>query len=332
MTRPTPLPEPLASRAFAVREAHSLGVTPGRLRSSDLDRTFHGVRAPVPPGTPAERCRLLSARLSSRSFFSHSTAALLLGAPLPRRLEVATALHVSVPRPSRAPRGRNVIGHASSAPEAPITVHGVRISPPARTWCDLGALLGLDDLVAVGDYLIARRSPLTTSEDLRKAATAATSRRGARTIQAALPLLSERSESRPESRLRVLMVCAGLGEPRVNYVVTNRFGEFVARTDLELPDLGIVLEYQGDYHRTNRLQWRADMSRRSKLEATVRRVMELNADDLGDPLELAHRILALAKIARPNAELPRLALTRALRATNRGNSVPERPRGERGRW
>lgn len=315
MTRPSPLPEPLASRPFAVHEAHSLGVTPGRLRSSDLDRRIHGVRAPWHAVTLADRCRLLGARLKGGSFFSHSTAALLLGAPLPWRLESSPTIHVSVPASQRAPRGRDVIGHSSSAQEPPIEVHGLRVSSPARMWCELGDVLALDDLVAVGDYLIARRSPLATAEELRRALAASSCRRGIRTLQAALPLLSDRSESRPESRLRVLVVCAGLGEPRVNHVVTDHFGEFVARTDLDLPELGVVLEYQGDYHRTSRDQWRADMSRRSRIEATGRRVLEVNADDLADPLELLQRILALARIARPEVELPRLALPRALRTT-----------------
>lgn len=315
MTRPRPLPEPLAFRPFAVREALTLGVTRGRLRAGDLDHSFHGVRAARPATTTAERCRLLAERLPAHAYFSHATAALLLGAPLPRRLENAAELHVSVPAPRRAPHGHGIIGHSGSAPEPVIEIAGLRASSPARTWCDLGDLLALDDLVAVGDFLIARRSPLTTLGDLTRAVSVSSCRRGIRTLRAALPLLDNRSESRPESRLRVLVVLAGLGEPIVNQDVSDRFGEFVARTDLELPELGVVLEYQGDYHRTNRGQWRADMTRRSRIELTGRRVLEVNASDLANPLDLLQRIRALARIARPDAELPHLALHPALRAT-----------------
>jgi very-short-patch-repair endonuclease len=81
--------------------------------------------------------------------------------------------------------------------------------------------------------------------------------------------------------------------------VTDRFGEFVARTDLIIDEYKIVLEYQGDYHRKMVGQWRADMTRRSKLEALGWKVMELNADDLLDPEELIRRIRALASL--PNA-------------------------------
>ena len=89
----------------------------------------------------------------------------------------------------------------------------------------------------------------------------------------------------------------------MNHVVTDRFGEFVARTDLIIDRYRIILEYQGDYHRTKKGQWRADTTRRAKLEAQGWRVMELNADDLRNPTELVQRIRALA-------QLPRLETTR----------------------
>jgi very-short-patch-repair endonuclease len=78
--------------------------------------------------------------------------------------------------------------------------------------------------------------------------------------------------------------------------VTDRFGEFVARTDFILDEYKLVLEYQGDYHRSTKGQWRADMTRRSKLEAEGWRVMELNADDLKDPIELVTRMRKLARL------------------------------------
>jgi very-short-patch-repair endonuclease len=61
---------------------------------------------------------------------------------------------------------------------------------------------------------------------------------------------------------------------------------------------GLALEYQGDYHRTKKGQWRADMSRRSKFEALGWRVMELNANDLKDPAELVDHIRAPAQLPR----------------------------------
>jgi very-short-patch-repair endonuclease len=52
----------------------------------------------------------------------------------------------------------------------------------------------------------------------------------------------------------------------------------------------VLIEYQGDYHRKVQGQWRKDMTRRSRLEAQDWVVIELNANDLRDPDELASRI------------------------------------------
>ncbi len=106
----------------------------------------------------------------------------------------------------------------------------------------------------------------------------------------AIPLLDPRSESPQESILRVLLMTAGFTNILVNHETYTLAGEFIARTDLLLQDHNLVLEYQGDYHRKSKEQFRSDMTRRSKLEAEGRRVMELNADDLRDPEELATRI------------------------------------------
>jgi very-short-patch-repair endonuclease len=73
-------------------------------------------------------------------------------------------------------------------------------------------------------------------------------------------------------------------------------GGSAIRTDLAFTEYRVVLEYQGDYHRLSREQWRKDMTRRSRLESKNWIVIEINADDLRDPVELVARIeTALAK-------------------------------------
>lgn len=298
MTRPQPLPDPLQHAPFTVAAARDLGVSARRLRALDLDRSFWGVRAGSLQTSLIERCSLLQLRMPSNSFFSHTTAALIHGMPLPWFLEDNPALHVSVPAPWRAPHASGIVGHRTGAPASVVEHSGIRISSPERTWCDLGALLSVPNLVAAGDFVINRHAPLASAEQLALALRTATNRRGRRALEAALPRLDARSESPQESRLRLILQDAGIKVSRINHVVTDRFGEFVARTDFHLDDLNVVLEYQGDYHRTTVGQWRADMTRRSKIEATGPRVMELNADDLRNPIELIARIHALAALAR----------------------------------
>lgn len=234
--------------------------------------------------------------MPATAYFSHSTAAVLLGMPVQPRLKQADDLHLSVPSPLRAPHANRLVGHRSAAPVTVRTVHGVRISDPARTWCDLSTQVTTDHLVAAGDYLIHWKQPLLSVEELTAAVATATNRRGQRRQLEALPLLDDRAESAQESRLRFLLVTNGLTGLTVNHHVEDNFGEFVARTDIHIPALNLVLEYMGDYHRTTPGQWRADMKRRAKIELTGKRVMELNADDLHDPRELVARIWALAAL------------------------------------
>lgn len=148
-------------------------------------------------------------------------------------------------------------------------------------------MLSLSDLVAVGDFLVAWRSPLVGIVELDGFVRLRGGQRGARRARRALELLDARAESAPESRLRVILVEAGLPVPEVNYPV--RVGGRDYRVDLAYPDLKVAIEYQGDYHR-DRVQWRRDMTRRSHLESDDWAMIEVNADDVRHPRELAGRI------------------------------------------
>lgn len=292
-----PLPPALTESPFRSHDAVRLGVPLSRLRASDLHRDVHGVRSVSTPASTFEVCRLFMERMPAAAFISHSTAAKLHGIPLPYRLEQDARSHISVPAPARAPHANGVVGHMLQIESHELTAHdGLSLTTAVRTWLDLGPMLQLHDLVAAGDHLIHWRRQQATPFELADALNSRLDRRGRRTLASALRLLNDRAESPPESVLRVIVVQAGLPEPRINHEVSDRFGEFVARTDFVFEELKVVLEYQGDYHRTTKGQWRADMTRRSRLEALGWKVMELNADDLRDPIELVRRIRSLASL------------------------------------
>lgn len=238
---------------------------------------------------------MLLARLPSNSFISHSTAAILHGIPVPLSLERQSDIHVTVPAPHRAPHATGIHGHASSVVRIS-SLHGARVSSPAATWLDLATVLDYRALTAAGDFVIYHRSPLPSLEQLAALTELSQNRRGRRARARAFLLLDGRSESPPESVLRVILQERGFVVSRINHVVVDQFGEFVARTDFYLDEIGVVLEYMGDYHRTTVGQWRSDMSRRARIELTRVRVMELNADDLRDEEDLVARIHALAAL------------------------------------
>lgn len=123
---------------------------------------------------------------------------------------------------------------------------GLRVTTPARTFVDLGASLRVEDLVAVGDTLMRR-----DLADPYEIATVLTTRRhvpGVATARRALPLLDGRAESPRESRLRALVVLAGLPAPAPNGVIRDGDGQFLARGDLVYEELRIVIEYDGGDH------------------------------------------------------------------------------------
>ncbi len=241
------------------------------------------------PLTLRERCGALARILPADARFCGITAALLLGIPLPQRLESLPELHIAVPHPRRAPTGRLVRGHSTSTSATDVQLrYGLRVSSAARTWCELGGALSVPDLVAAGDYLIHWRLPLSTVEELTRAVANYPGRRGLPTLRTALTLLDNRAESAQESRLRVILVRGGLTELTANLPITTIDG-YRYRADIAFPEANTIVEYQSGLHDSSE-SFREDMTRVSRLEADGWRVMFVNADDLRDARELVARV------------------------------------------
>lgn len=236
-----------------------------------------------------ELCRALQHKLPNHAYFCGITAAAIMGVPLPSRHERSTVVHVAVPPSHRAVSGRNIRGHTfCTTAEEVREWHGLRISTPERTWCQLGMPLTVAELVAAGDFLIHWRLPHTNEVALREAIDTSSNRRGIRSLQTAVELLDDRSESPRESHLRVIFVTGGLTGLAVNLPITTS-GGFRYRADLAFPDQRVIVEYQSDFHR-DPARYRADMTRISRLEADDWYVILVNSDDLGNPAELLRRV------------------------------------------
>jgi len=236
---------------------------------------------------------MFAARVSPEVFFSHSTAARVLGIPVPWRLERLTALHVTIAAPTRAPHAAGIIGHSRPVFDDDVVTagEGLRVSSPARIFCEMASVLALGDLVAVADHIIHRRRPLASRSELAARISAGDRISRSRKLVAALELADDRAESAPESRLRVVCISAGFPRPLANHEVIDPLTGRTLRLDLAWPDLKIAIEYHGDYHRAPD-QWRRDMTRKSHLEADGWIVVELNADDLRDSPAVVARIAA----------------------------------------
>ena len=279
------------SSPFLVGDAIAAGTSRASLRTLSWDRSIYGVRAPnTVERTLLDTCRMFAARLPADAFFSHSTAARLIGMPLPLRAQKSSILDVAVPAPARAPHARGLRGHELAVQSRDVvSSRGIRHTSPSRTWCDLASVLGLLDLVAAGEHLIHWRLPLVDHEELTARSREFVGRRGMSKIRQALPLLDGRAESPPESMLRVILSLHGLPRPDINHSIVDTETGKAVRPDFIFAEQKVILEYQGDYHRT-KAQWRKDMTRRTRLEVDGWRVMEINWDDLMNPEELVSRI------------------------------------------
>ena len=72
-------------------------------------------------------------------------------------------------RPARPAAVAWVRGHRADAATTAVVVRGLRVVSPVDTWLQLGAELGLRELVMIGDALVRRRQPLAVMGDLVEA-------------------------------------------------------------------------------------------------------------------------------------------------------------------
>lgn len=256
----TPIPPRLASNAFLVSDS---GLGEGRLRGPDLARPHRGVRV-VSPSGPADYAPLL--RTGER--FSHVTAAMLWPLPLPLATYPihVTVSHTLAERRNPA-RGRGIVGHTSLG-DASTVRHSMRVSAPEAMFVELATLLSHDDLVAVGDALVLEPHELDPLDirpwiglDTLRRACAETRSPGARAARRAAADVRQGAESRPETLLRLLLVKAGLPEPALAVEVSDANGRWIGRFDMVYAEAKVIVEYDGDQHRTSRIQYEKDMVR-----------------------------------------------------------------------
>lgn len=262
--QPEPLPEQLSWGPFTVSEAGLLGVSPTRLRAHDLETPFRGVRAAAGSNSLRQLCEAYATRMPETQYFSHTTAALLWGIPLPRALEIPLPLHVSARPGSREPRMKGVVGHRGVRDAEVRLVAGLPVLAPADTWCQLGAALELDDLIAAGDRLFAWRDHLVTREELAEAMGRMTQQPGMRRVRVALRDVRADSNSPRETKLRLQVLRAGFPEPELNGEIRLSNGK---RTwgDLVFRKYGTLMEFDGAQHRTRERQWNRAVDRLNDL-------------------------------------------------------------------
>lgn len=178
------------------------------------------------------------------------------------------------------------------------TACSCRVTSPLRTAWDLARRLELSEAVVAVDALAFRRFKPATLLDRRERVPGAP---GCRRLDRVVDLADARAESPMETRLRLLLVLAGLPRPEVQF----RVPEAQVRFDLAYPAVKLAIEFDSDEHeddldrrrdvRTGRRGWctarftKHDIARQADTASAVRallserlRLFGLTERDLSD--------------------------------------------------
>lgn len=199
----------------------------------------------------AARCAAILNAVTTDSTIVLTTAAQLRGLwlpILPEDVHVATTEFGVRGRAMTRTRRPEFVAHRYqlTASDREV-VFGIPVPTLPVLWVQLARVLSLPDLVAAGDSALRMG---TSFDDLKAVVARFTGYRGARLARGALPLLDSRSESRPESHLRLAVAGPDLPVFDVNVNVYRRDGGWLARPDLSLEAARLALEYQGEEHGT----------------------------------------------------------------------------------
>jgi len=273
MPQPRPLPPELGP-AFTYAQAIAGGASARRLRNTDVATPFRGARATFTTADAPSLARAYLPLLHPGQYFSHLTAAQLLGLRMPHNF-TTNVLHVTSEFPIRAPRRLQVCGHQTRRPDV-VLVDGIPVSSPVRAWIECAAYLEVDDLVVMGDTLVRRKTPFATMEELRSAVAAHDGGRGTARLMGALALMRPLTDSARETLLRLVLERAGFPEPEVNGTIENEFGQTIAHGDLVYRGYRTIVEYDGEHHRLDERQFTIDVDRLHALAEAGWRVIQVS--------------------------------------------------------
>lgn len=160
-------------------------------------------------------------------------------------------------------------------------IDGLPVTAVARTAFDLGRYLPRVHALIRLDALM-RSSPFSC-EDVELVAKRYRGARNLRRLRRVLPLVDGGAASPRETRLRLLLVDAGLPVPSTQIPVYDGC-QLAALLDMGWEDFLVAVEYDGDQHRTDRRQFVKDIDRIARLQdlgwVIVRVVREHRAADV----------------------------------------------------
>jgi very-short-patch-repair endonuclease len=270
---------------FSRAEARAAGIGLKTLLSSRFHKVFYDcyVSSTVPLTTRL-RAKAALGVSPPGTFISHATAARIWGGIVADTPDV----HVTVPGTAGRTSRQGVKAHAGANGAAVTNFRSLPVTTPEQTFLDLAATLDLVALVVLGDSLIkAGRTSVTALRD----AALAWCGRGAKRARRAARYVRDGVDSAMETRLRMLLVLAGLPAPDVNFILRHPDGSWWMRFDMCYPSLKLIIEYDGRQHAEDSDQWLHDLKRREALDRMGWRIIVVTKQDYFEaPEEVLRRV------------------------------------------
>jgi len=271
MGRAPVIPRALSRGPFTLEDARRHGLNRWNLQGASWRRlgpeTYSLARLDE---TPQLELDAASRRLPSGAAFSGFTAAWLHGLDV----EPCDPIEVTVPSPaSISTRAGIRVRRRAMGRDEVVRRRGLPATSMLRTIRDLCARLSLTEAVAIAD--MALHAEKVDMRDL--VAAAAAPNPGVRVLRQVLEHVEPAAESPMETRLRMLLVLAGLPRPEAQVAVRDRLLRVIGRPDLYYRDERLGLEYDGGTHRDSLAE---DNRRQNRLLDAGVRLLRFTAGDI----------------------------------------------------
>jgi uncharacterized protein DUF559 len=258
MAKTSQVPASLENGPFTTDDARNAGLKAGQLRGASWRRV---ARATYVWKGFEDDDRLVSLRAALKrlppgSAFAGLTAAWLHGIDV----DPCNPIEAITPPGTGVSARAGIRLRRSILYEGDVTsVRGLPATSIMRTLADVSKEMSLTEAVVIVDAALHSRR--VRAEQLRLWAGSDNHRQGIRKFRSVIKLAEPRAESPMESRLRMLLILAGLPRPAAQVSIYDRDGRFVGRPDLYYEKERLGIEYDGASHRTNL----ADDNRRQNL-------------------------------------------------------------------
>jgi hypothetical protein len=235
------IPQELKEGPFNLVEARSAGLTRRQLQGTSWRRisveqyAWAGLRDALELILAA-----VHSRLPAEAAFSGGTAAWLHGLDTspcdPVEAVVPDGCGVSA-------RAGIAVSRANLAQGEVVVRRGLPTTSALSTVFDLGSRLPLIEAVVAVD--MALKDGLVALPDLHRWTAEHCRSKGIRQFRRVVELAEPLAESAMETRLRLLLVQAGLPQPQAQVPLRDDHGRFLGRADLYYPTHRLALEYDG---------------------------------------------------------------------------------------